>query len=37
MAIAPGVPFVLAQVRKRGGRLGFAVELALYFIARCRS
>lgn len=29
MAIAPGVPFVLAQVRKRGGRLGFAVELAL--------
>jgi bile acid:Na+ symporter, BASS family len=29
MAIAPGVPFVLAQVRKRGGRLGFAVELAV--------
>jgi bile acid:Na+ symporter, BASS family len=29
MAIAPGVPFILAQVRKRGGRLGFAVELAL--------
>ncbi len=28
MAIAPGVPFVLAQVRKRGGRLSFAVELA---------
>ena len=28
MAIAPGVPFVLASVRKRGGRLGFAVELA---------
>lgn len=29
MAIAPGVPFVLTQVRKRGGRLAFAVELAL--------
>ncbi len=28
MAIAPGVPFVLAQVRKRGGRLALAVELA---------
>ena len=28
MAIAPGVPFVLMQVRKRGGRLGFAVALA---------
>ena len=28
MAIAPGVPFVLASVRKRGGRLGFAVALA---------
>ena len=30
MAIAPGVPFVLASVRKRGGRLGFAVELAFF-------
>lgn len=29
MAIAPGVPFVLASVRKRGGRLGLAVALAL--------
>lgn len=29
MAIAPGVPFVLAQVRKRGGRLALAVELAI--------
>lgn len=29
MAIAPGVPFVLAQVRKRGGRLSLAVELAV--------
>src|SRR6185437_7170903 len=28
MAIAPGVPFVLMQVRKRGGRLGLAVALA---------
>lgn len=28
MAIAPGVPFVLASVRKRGGSLGLAVELA---------
>jgi bile acid:Na+ symporter, BASS family len=27
MAIAPGVPFVLMQVRKRGGSLGFAVAL----------
>jgi bile acid:Na+ symporter, BASS family len=30
MAIAPGVPFVLASVRKRGGSLGLAVELALF-------
>jgi bile acid:Na+ symporter, BASS family len=30
MAIAPGVPFVLASVRKRGGRLGLAVELAVF-------
>lgn len=30
MAIAPGVPLVLASVRKRGGRLGFAVALALF-------
>lgn len=29
MAIAPGVPFVLAGTRKKGGRLGLAVELAL--------
>jgi BASS family bile acid:Na+ symporter len=29
MAIAPGVPFVLLQVRKRGGRLSLAVELAV--------
>jgi len=29
MAIAPGVPLVLAQVRKRGGRLSLAVELAV--------
>jgi BASS family bile acid:Na+ symporter len=27
MAIAPGVPFVLASVRKRGGSLGFAIAL----------
>lgn len=30
MAIAPGVPFILAQARKRGGSLGFAVELAVF-------
>jgi bile acid:Na+ symporter, BASS family len=30
MAIAPGVPFVLMQVRKKGGSLGLAVELALF-------
>ena len=30
MAIAPGVPFVLASVRKRGGSLGLAVSLALF-------
>jgi bile acid:Na+ symporter, BASS family len=30
MAIAPGVPFVLASVRKRGGRLSLAVELAIF-------
>ena len=29
MVIAPGVPFVLASVRKRGGRLALAVEMAL--------
>ncbi|MGA8325137.1 MAG: bile acid:sodium symporter [Candidatus Cybelea sp.] len=29
MAIAPGVPLVLASVRKRGGSLGFAVALEL--------
>jgi BASS family bile acid:Na+ symporter len=29
MAIAPGVPFVLLGVRKKGGRLGLAVELAV--------
>ena len=29
MAIAPGVPLVLAQVRKRGGHLSLAVELAV--------
>jgi len=28
MAIAPGVPFVLFGVRKKGGHLGFAVALA---------
>lgn len=27
MAIAPGIPFILVQVRKRGGRLGLAVTL----------
>ncbi len=30
MAIAPGVPLVLIQVRKRGGSLGLAVELSLF-------
>lgn len=30
MAIAPGVPFVLAGVRKKGGRLGLAVALVLF-------
>lgn len=30
MAIAPGVPLVLISVRKRGGSLGLAVELALF-------
>jgi BASS family bile acid:Na+ symporter len=30
MAIAPGVPFVLASVRQKGGRLGLAVALALF-------
>ncbi|HXO17255.1 MAG TPA: bile acid:sodium symporter [Candidatus Dormibacteraeota bacterium] len=30
MAIAPGVPFVLSSVRKRGGRLSLAVELAIF-------
>jgi bile acid:Na+ symporter, BASS family len=29
MAIAPGIPFVLVQVRKRGGSLGLAVTLAV--------
>ena len=33
MAIAPGVPFVLASVRKRGGRLALAVELAVLLAA----
>lgn len=31
MAIAPGVPFVMAGARKKGGRLGLAVTLALVF------
>lgn len=31
MAIAPGVPFVLAGARKKGGSLGLAVTLALVF------
>lgn len=30
MAAAPGVPFVLAGARKKGGRLGLAVALALF-------
>jgi BASS family bile acid:Na+ symporter len=30
MAIAPGVPFILSNVRKRGGSLGFAVELVFF-------
>lgn len=30
MAIAPGVPFVLTNVRKRGGSLSLAVELAMF-------
>jgi predicted Na+-dependent transporter len=30
MAIAPGVPFVLSNVRKKGGSLGFAIELAVF-------
>jgi BASS family bile acid:Na+ symporter len=30
MAIAPGVPFVVASVRQKGGRLGLAVALALF-------
>jgi len=30
MAIAPGVPFVLAQARRTGGRLSLAVELAIF-------
>lgn len=29
MAIAPGVPFILAGARKKGGRLALAVELAI--------
>lgn len=29
MAIAPGVPFMLMSVRKRGGRLGLAIALAV--------
>jgi len=29
MAIAPGIPFVLVQVRKRGGSLGLAVTLEI--------
>jgi bile acid:Na+ symporter, BASS family len=31
MAIAPGVPFVIMGVRKKGGSLGLAVTLALLF------
>lgn len=31
MAIAPGVPFVLLGARKKGGRLGLAVTMALFF------
>jgi bile acid:Na+ symporter, BASS family len=31
MAIAPGVPFVIAGARKKGGKLGLAVTLALVF------
>jgi BASS family bile acid:Na+ symporter len=31
MAIAPGVPFVLAGARKKGGKLGLAVTLGLVF------
>lgn len=31
MAISPGVPFVMASVRKKGGSLGLAVLLALLF------
>jgi BASS family bile acid:Na+ symporter len=30
MAIAPGVPFILLGVRKKGGSLGLAVALALF-------
>jgi BASS family bile acid:Na+ symporter len=30
MAIAPGVPFVLLGVRKKGGSMGLAVALALF-------
>jgi bile acid:Na+ symporter, BASS family len=30
MAIAPGVPFVMTSVRKRGGRLALAVALAFF-------
>jgi bile acid:Na+ symporter, BASS family len=31
MAIAPGVPFVLIGARKKGGKLGLAVSLAVIF------
>ena len=30
MAIAPGVPFVVASVRKRGGRIALAVAMAFF-------
>ena len=31
MAIAPGVPFLILGARKKGGRLGLAVTMALFF------
>lgn len=31
MAIAPGVPFLLVGARKKGGRLGLAVTMGLFF------
>jgi predicted Na+-dependent transporter len=30
MAIAPGVPFILINTRKKGGSLGLAIELAVF-------